>query len=68
MGAKCPHCNFDYMNKIEVRANTIFYQLGCLNNTPAQTFYILSFFMFFFIPIYLSILCVCLCEFHTRKA
>ena len=37
-GAKRPHCNFDFMNKIEVRSNTVFYQLGRLNNTRAQTF------------------------------
>ena len=37
-GAKRPHCNFDFMNKIEVRSNTVFYQLGGLNNTRAQTF------------------------------
>ena len=37
-GAKHPHCNFDFMNKIEVRSNTIFYKLGHLNNTRAQTF------------------------------
>ena len=33
-----PHCNFDFMNKIEVRSNTVFYQLGRLTNTRAQTF------------------------------
>ena len=32
-GAKRLHCNFDFMNKIEVRSNTVFYQLGRLNNT-----------------------------------
>ena len=36
--AKCPHCNFDFMNKIEVRSNIVFYLLGGLNNTQAQTF------------------------------
>ena len=36
--AKRPHCNFDFMNKIEVRSNTVFYQLSRLNNTRAQTF------------------------------
>ena len=38
LGAKRPHCDFDFMNKIEVRSNTVFYQLGRLNNTRAQTF------------------------------
>ena len=37
-GAKRPHCNFDFMNKIEVRSNTVYYQLGRLNNTRGQTF------------------------------
>ena len=37
-GAKRPHRNFDFMNKIEVRSNTVFYQLGRLNYTRAQTF------------------------------
>ena len=41
------------MNKIEVRFNTAFYQLGCLNNTRAQTFWILSFFMFIFIHLFI---------------
>ena len=31
-------CNFDFMNKIEVRSNTVFYQLGRLNSTRARTF------------------------------
>ena len=35
---KRPHCNFDFMNKIEVRSNTVYYQLSRLNNTRAQTF------------------------------
>ena len=30
------------MNKIEVRSNTVFYQLGHVINTQAQTFKILS--------------------------
>ena len=37
-GAKRPYCNFHFMNKMEVRSNTVFYQLGRLNNTRAQTF------------------------------
>ena len=32
------HCNFDFINKIEVRSNTVFYQLDRLNSTRARTF------------------------------
>ena len=39
------------MNKIEVRSNTVFYQLGHVINIQAQTFKILSS-CFYFIPIY----------------
>ena len=37
-GAKRLHFNLDFMNKIEVRSNTVFYQLDCLNNARAQTY------------------------------
>ena len=41
-GAKRSYCNFDFKNKIEVRSNTAFYQLGRLNNARAQIFYLSS--------------------------
>ena len=37
-GREAPHCNFDFMNKNEVRSKTVFYQQGRLKNTRAQTF------------------------------
>ena len=40
-GAKRPHCIFDFMNKIEVRSHTTFYQFSHVNNIRVQTFEIL---------------------------
>ena len=57
-GAKHPHCNFDFMNKIEVRSDTVFYQLGRLNNTWHFKF-CLSSCLFSYLFIYLSCACVC---------
>ena len=42
-GAKRPHCIFDFMNKIEVRSHTTFYQFSHVNNIRVQTFEILVF-------------------------
>ena len=43
---KHPHCNFNFINKSEVKSDTLFCQINRLNNNQNYIFQILSFFSF----------------------